>query len=78
MMVVPVETEPSLTLGTSTVLFEATYYDSFGRGYDLAPDGRFLMIKPPGAAAEDGASTPAQIVVVQGWFDELKRLVPTE
>ena len=78
MMVVPVETEPSLTLGTSTVVFEATYYDSFGRGYDLAPNGRFLMVKPPDAAAEEGAPASSQIVVVQNWFEELTRFVPVD
>ena len=78
MMVVPIDTQPSLTLGIPTVVFEGTYFDSFGRRYDLAPDGRFLMIKPPDAAAEDGASVPNQIVVVQGWFEELTRLVPVD
>ena len=77
MMVVPIETEPALTLGTATVVFEGTYYRAGWRAYDLAPDGRFLMIKPTGAATEDTASAPDQIVVVEGWFEELKRLVPT-
>jgi hypothetical protein len=44
----------------------------FGSGYDLAPDGRFLMIQP----SED-ENTPRPIHVVQGWFEELKRRVPT-
>ena len=35
------------------------------------------MIKPGGAATEDAASALPQIVVVEGWFEELKRLVPT-
>ena len=43
--------------------------------YDVSPDGkRFLMIKdarPPGEA-----SPPSQLVVVQNWQEELKRLVP--
>ena len=43
----------------------------------LAPDGRFLMIKPTGAATEDAASALPQIVVVEGSFEELQRLVPT-
>ena len=46
-------------------MFEGTYYDSFGRRYDLAPDGRFLMIKPPDAA-EDGGSFADKIVVFRG------------
>ena len=35
---------------------------------------RFLMIKPAGL---DPVGRPASIVVVQNWFEELKRLVPT-
>ena len=43
-----------------------------GRTYDVSPDGqRFLMIKAGGAN-----QAPPQIVVVQNWLEELKRLVP--
>lgn len=42
--------------------------------YDVSADGRFLMIKD---AAADQTATPATIVVVQNWHEELKRLVPT-
>jgi len=76
MMVIPIDTEPTLTLGTATVLFEGTYLQGIGRRHDLAPDGRFLMIKPTGASAEDATSALPQIVVVENWFEELKRLVP--
>ena len=42
------------------------------RTYDVSPDGRrFLMIKQ--AANE---ATAPQIIVVQHWLEELKRLVP--
>jgi hypothetical protein len=43
--------------------------------YDVSPDGRrFLMIKK---AQPDGeAPPPPQLVVVQNWHEELKRLVP--
>ena len=78
MMVAPIETEPTLTLGTATVAFEGTYFQGIGRRHDLAPDGRFLMIKPTGAVTEDAALTLPQIVVVQNWFEELKRLVPID
>ena len=78
MMVVPIDTEPTLTLGTATVVFEGTYIQvGPQRRYDLAPDGRFLMIKPGGATTENAASAPDQIVLVQHWFEELTRLVPT-
>ena len=42
------------------------------QNYDIAPDGRFLMIQ------ESQESTPLGINVVLNWSEELKRLVPTE
>jgi serine/threonine-protein kinase len=43
--------------------------------YDISPDGkRFLMIKRVETTPE---STPVTLVVVQNWFEELKRLAPT-
>ena len=44
--------------------------------FDVAPDGRFLMLKQSGG---DGAAlTPDSLTVVQHWlFEELKRRVPT-
>ncbi len=42
----------------------------------MSLDGqRFLMITA-GGGAED-TSAPPQIIVVQHWFEELRRLVPT-
>jgi hypothetical protein len=42
--------------------------------FDISPDGqRFVMIKEGGGSVTDA---PPQIVVVQHWFEELKRLVP--
>ena len=42
--------------------------------YDVTRDGnRFLMVKD-----EAATGTAAQIIVVQNWFEELKRLVPTK
>ena len=47
----------------------------WGRSYDISPDGqRFLMIKEGGA---DGTAALASLIVVQNWFEELKRFVPT-
>jgi len=57
-----------------TRILPARFYDSgaaAGRTYDIAPDGqRFLVIKQGG-----GDNAPQNIVVVQNWFEELKRLV---
>ncbi len=78
MMVVPVETEPTFTPGAPDVLFDQQYYSVLSRRtYDLAPDGqRFLMVKN---TPEDGAEAPVpQVILVQNWFEELTRLVPTE
>ena len=77
MMVVPVETEPMLSLGVPEVLFEQQYYFFRGdRTYDVAPDGqRFLMIKEVDTA--DPTAGQRQIVLIENWFDELERLVPT-
>ena len=70
MMVVDVETEGELVLGTPQMLFEKP---SLLEEYDVAPDGQhFVMI-------EEGESQPAptQLILVQNWGEELKRLVPT-
>jgi serine/threonine-protein kinase len=46
------------------------------RNYDIARDGqRFLMMK---AAASDATDAAPQIIVVQHFDEELKRLVPTK
>jgi len=75
MMAVSVETEPTFSARKPEVLFEGSYLSSESdpefQYYDISPDGqRFLMIK-----AEEGST--AQINVVLNWFEELKRLVPT-
>jgi Tol biopolymer transport system component len=77
LMGVTIEAGSIFTFRTPRKVFDANYY--FGvigspRTYDVAPDGRrFLMIKSVGET-----TTPASVVVVQNWFDELKRLVPTK
>jgi serine/threonine-protein kinase len=68
MMVVDVEPEGELALGEPRLLFEKLVT----AGYDVAPDGRrFIMI-------EEGESQPAptELILVQNWGEELKRLVP--
>ncbi|MBI1874607.1 MAG: PD40 domain-containing protein [Acidobacteria bacterium] len=47
-----------------------------GRHYDVSPDGRrFLLIKEAGT---DPTAAPPQIIVIQHWGEELKRLVPSK
>jgi serine/threonine-protein kinase len=56
------------------MLFEGPYLFDIGpTHYDAARDGRLLMVKPV-AADVDGASR--QLIVVQNWFEELRRLAP--
>ena len=77
MMAVGVETENQFSFGSSIELFTGPFkFDvtSFSASYDIASDGRFLMIAPQPNAGDNGSS----IVVVQNWFEELKRLVPTQ
>ena len=72
------ETEPTLRLGDPEVLFETQYrYGRSERTYDLHPDGqRFLMVKDAPPADDSGASAQPQIILIENWFEELKRLVP--
>ena len=74
MMAVEITTEPGFSAGTPRLLFEGTYRASpsgFSVWYDVTPDGqRFLMVQPQLGAG-------VQIHVVENWFEELKRLVPT-
>jgi len=73
-MAVAIETSPSVRSGRPQKLFEQRYARTpYGASYDIAPDGRFLMIKLP---SEDEVA-PLRIQLVQGWFEELKRRVPT-
>jgi hypothetical protein len=42
--------------------------------HDVGPDGRFVTVLT--GAQANGAAPANQIVIVQNWFEELKRLVP--
>jgi serine/threonine-protein kinase len=77
---VRVEGQSSFTIGTPAKILDGSYVWSVptyaARMYDISPDGlRFLMLKQ--SRLPDGASGPRSITVVQNWFEELKRLVPT-
>ena len=73
MKVVSVETEPTFRPGNPEVLFAAPYRSRPAfRAWDVAADGRFLMVRD-GAAGE---TTTAHMVVVQNWFEELLERVP--
>ena len=73
LMVVPIATDPTLTLGTLEMLFEWPYISLLARSYDLAPDGRFLMVRPGDVTVSDSEAR-AQVVLVQNWHQELLEL----
>jgi len=70
MMAVAVRTAPTFTADKPRLLFEGPYVTDSSANYDVSLDGqRFLMIKEEGQGS--------QINVILNWFEELKRLVPT-
>ena len=75
LMVVPVTTDPGFRAGAAEVVAEAPFVSLFGRQtYDVAPDGRLVLIKR--GTETSGNDTPRQINVVLNWFEELKARVP--
>ena len=76
MMAVDITTQPNFAAGKPRMLFQGPYLNTtiLMPYYDVSPDGeRFLMLKP----VEQAAVALTQIIVVQNWFEELKRRVPT-
>ena len=79
LMGVTVETEPTFSASVPQTVIEAGYVFASrqGRNWDISADGqRFLMLKESGAT-DDASAQRAQIILVQNWFEELNRLVPT-
>jgi len=71
-----VQTGPIFTAGKARLLFEQPGFQSSGpgRSWDLSLDGqRFPMVK-----LDDRKPTPiTELILVQNWFEELKRLAPS-
>jgi hypothetical protein len=81
-MAVRIQTAPTFAIGAPKMLFAGQNYrlppprpgGGAARAWDLARDGRFLMVKEaPGTVVN---RQPGNIVHVQNWFGELRRLVP--
>jgi serine/threonine-protein kinase len=66
----------SFSASTPRKLFDDRYASGANHtDYDISADGqRFIMLKPYDTPSASGTS---QVVVVQNWFSELRRLVPT-
>jgi len=78
MMVVSVRTTPRLQVSRPRELFRGAFLSpsnqaGVARTYDVAPDGEHFLMIERGEA--EGAT---DLHVILNWFDELKKLVPTE
>lgn len=75
MFAVAIETEPDFKPGRPQLLFENPVLESSSTAsYDVSRDGqRFIM---PGLPEADRTEV-RQLIVVQNWFEELKRLAPS-
>ena len=80
LMQAEIVTEPAFSRRTPVALFDLEGFQIGGgslRSYDVSADGeRFLLMKSESAANSAGGSF--QVIVVQNWIEDLKRLVPTD
>jgi serine/threonine-protein kinase len=74
MMAVTVDSTPSLRIGRATKLFDTAppQRGRQNRDYDVAPDGRFIIVKPTAATSSDSLN----VSVVLNWFEELREQMP--
>jgi eukaryotic-like serine/threonine-protein kinase len=70
-MAVEVTTEPQFKAGTPHMLFEGPYLNVPGVSYDVAADGRFLMLEE-----NYKQPTTTQLQVILNWSEEVKRRIP--
>ena len=77
---VPVESGDAFAWGPKEVLFEDVYYgynNPSAYFFDVAPDGRLVMMKAVEESGDDPEAEPVtEIIIVQNWLEELKRHAP--
>ena len=77
LMAVAVVSEEPFAVRTPEPLFAiGDYATGVEPIYDVAPDGRFIFVRSESGEESDAGPTD-RLVVVQNFFDELRRLVPT-
>ena len=74
-MVVDVRTRPTFSAGKPRLLFGGSYHaDNTGHPmYDVASDGQTFLMSQEAQGEERN-----EVNIVLNWFEELKRLVPTD
>jgi hypothetical protein len=77
MMAAEIGRGPRPSIGAPEQLFEGAFLfhpdGTNPRRFDISPDGKhFVMIR------NEGETEPTEFRVVQNWFQELERLVPTK
>jgi serine/threonine-protein kinase len=76
LLAVPVQTAPTLQIGTPEVLFSLADYvlpGTRGIKYEVSPDGRFLLLKDSG-----GGRSQDRVLLVQNWFEEISQMVAAD
>ena len=75
----PITTEPTLTLGSETVVAQSPFMMPGGanRPFHVTPDGDRFVATTVGVGAS-GESEPLQVHLVLNWTEELTRLVPVD
>ena len=79
-MAVTVTTEPTLRVSRPEVLFEGRHTRDVpgALNYDVSSDDqRFVMISPPQDSDSEPGPPVTSLILVENWFEELKRVVPT-
>ena len=82
LMVVPVETEPTLSAETPELLLGTSGYglgvsSTGARAFDLAPDGDRFIFRKLGTAGTTSDDEPFNgLIFVEHWFEELTERVP--
>ena len=73
MFEVEVVTDDGFQAGRPRPLFVAPHFRDARNLYDVAPDGRFLVVKESTVVGAAGAHP---ILTVDGWSEELRALAP--
>ena len=82
-MVAQIETEPTFNPRTPTAVlglrgFRIALGRDDARMWDLAPEGDRFIFRRSATLEETSDETFNGLIFVENWFEELKRLVPTD